>query len=73
MLMQSMPKFYISKCLCPFSKTVAEEELLDDDASVADEIESTGNSLLWVTKRLCYLSRIDATKKRGIILVRKIS
>jgi hypothetical protein len=61
--------FYISKCLCPFSKTVVEEVLVDDDVSVADDNESTRNSLLWVTKRLCYLARIDATKKRGIVLV----
>ena len=63
--------FYVSKCLCSFSKTVDQEDLVDDEASVADEeVESTGNSLVWVTKRLCYLARIDSTKKRGIILVR---
>ncbi|KAJ3273507.1 U3 snoRNP protein [Terramyces sp. JEL0728] len=56
--------FFISKTMIPF----IDSEESESDESGDDEEKGKVCALLWLTKRLCYLARADAAKKRGIVL-----
>ncbi|KAJ3000279.1 U3 snoRNP protein [Globomyces sp. JEL0801] len=60
---------FLSKCLIPFLSQDKPDidELNEDDA--VETVVKKGESLLWLMKRLCFLSRSESAKKnRGITL-----
>ncbi|KAJ3260764.1 U3 snoRNP protein [Boothiomyces macroporosus] len=60
--------FFIAKTMIPFMDSNEQES--EDEEDEHDESQETRKicGLLWLTKRLYYLARADAAKKRGIIL-----
>jgi hypothetical protein len=68
---------FLSKCMIPFLSTsssnlqvVQEEEPSDDEGGETEDVQkSSKKSLLWLTKRMCFLARADGSKNRGNILV----
>ena len=54
--------YFLSKTMVPF---MANEAVVVD----GEEDSAAGNSLLWLCKRLAFLARADAAKRRGTLLV----
>lgn len=72
---------FLSKAMVPFiSKQENDHKDDQDDSDMGEDVDEkadgrasplTNCSLAWLTKRMCFLARSDASKKRGNVLVRE--